>query len=449
MASISTDRDGNRRILFSGADGKRKAVYLGKMPMKATRTINAHIEHLVAAALAGHAPEPETAAWLGSRDKVLYGKLVAVGLVLPKEFAPKDSRKGLTLGQLVDEYITLRHDVRPRTKLIYQQARKSLLAHFGADKPIGELTAGDADCWRLAMLKTLAEGTVRKRCGVAKQILRWAMRRKLLGENPFADLPSTSVADVSRDHYVPVADVEQIMEHCPLEWRLILALCRFAGLRVPSELRSLTWADVLWDENALVVHAPKTERYAGKAVRQVPIAPELRSLLEIAFERAAEGETYVVARRNADQNLRTQLIRYAAKAGIELWGKPFMNMRQSLANDWAEQFPAHAVHAWLGHSKTVSEKHYLRVGRELFARATAHNLRRPKATQIPTQSGAANGSNEHANSPAPVQSPDALADANSLHYKGLQEAAGICSKSCADKEIHPTGLEPVTFGSVD
>ena len=35
MASISTDRNGCRRILFATAYGERRTIYLGKMSMKA------------------------------------------------------------------------------------------------------------------------------------------------------------------------------------------------------------------------------------------------------------------------------------------------------------------------------------------------------------------------------------------------------------------------------
>ncbi len=48
MASISTDRRGNRRILFE-RDGKRPVVRVGKLPMKATQTIKTKIEALLAA----------------------------------------------------------------------------------------------------------------------------------------------------------------------------------------------------------------------------------------------------------------------------------------------------------------------------------------------------------------------------------------------------------------
>ena len=52
MASISTDYKGLRRILFVGADGRRRPIRLGHVPVKTARTIKTHVEHLAAAALA-------------------------------------------------------------------------------------------------------------------------------------------------------------------------------------------------------------------------------------------------------------------------------------------------------------------------------------------------------------------------------------------------------------
>ena len=51
MASISTDSKGLRRILFVGADGKRKPIRLGRVPIKTARTIKTHVEALAAAVL--------------------------------------------------------------------------------------------------------------------------------------------------------------------------------------------------------------------------------------------------------------------------------------------------------------------------------------------------------------------------------------------------------------
>ncbi len=67
MASISTDSQGQPANLFLGPNRKRKIIYLGAVPMKTARTVKAHVENLAAAMLAGHAPDPDTSEWVGSR----------------------------------------------------------------------------------------------------------------------------------------------------------------------------------------------------------------------------------------------------------------------------------------------------------------------------------------------------------------------------------------------
>ena len=116
MASISTDKKGLRRILFIGPDGKRHPIRLGRVPIKTARTIKAHVENLAAAALGKHTPDPETSAWLGALDSVLYDKLAAVGLVSPREAKPEAA--AATLGEFCKQYIKGRQDVRPDTKVV-------------------------------------------------------------------------------------------------------------------------------------------------------------------------------------------------------------------------------------------------------------------------------------------------------------------------------------------
>ena len=47
MASISTDKNGNRRIVFSLAPRNRKAIYLGDMPLRDIREILTKVKALV------------------------------------------------------------------------------------------------------------------------------------------------------------------------------------------------------------------------------------------------------------------------------------------------------------------------------------------------------------------------------------------------------------------
>ncbi|MFM9960583.1 MAG: tyrosine-type recombinase/integrase [Planctomycetaceae bacterium] len=162
------------------------------------------------------------------------------------------------------------------------------------------------------------------------------------------------------------------------EWRLIFALARFGGLRTPSETLLLRWDDVDWERGRLLIRSPKTEHHERKDSRFVPIFPELLPHLEAAWDQAAEGAEFVIARRrDSGINLRTHLLRIIAKAGLTAWPKLFQNLRSTRETELAKTYPLHVVTSWLGNSQLIAAKHYLRVTDDHFQ----------KATQNPTPSG--------------------------------------------------------------
>jgi hypothetical protein len=58
--------------------------------------------------------------------------------------------------------------------------------------------------------------------------------------------------------------------------------------------------------------------------------PELRPYLDAVRRQAADGETFVITRyRDTNANLRTQLLRIIAAAGLSPWPKLFHNCRAS------------------------------------------------------------------------------------------------------------------------
>jgi hypothetical protein len=137
---------------------------------------------------------------------------------------------------------------------------------------------------------------------------------------------------------------------------LILALCRYGGIRCPSELLPLTWTDVNWEGNRFRVDSPKTGE------RWVPIFPELKLHLEEAFELAEPGTVHVISRRRlSGQALLSQLKKICRRAGVKLWIKPFHNLRASRETELAASFPLHVVCAWIGNSAAIAQKHYLQV----------------------------------------------------------------------------------------
>jgi hypothetical protein len=178
MASIAKDPGGRRRILFVAPDRKRKTIRLGKVSQRTAESVKLRVEHLVAAAIHGHALDAETARWLADIPDELANKLARVGLVPKREQA--------VLGPYLRSYFEKRIDVKGDTKVVWGHTRRNLLAFFGDNKPLREITAGDAEDFRLYLPgEGLAATTIHKRLQVARQFFQAAVKRGLIPANPF------------------------------------------------------------------------------------------------------------------------------------------------------------------------------------------------------------------------------------------------------------------------
>ncbi len=388
MASIGTDSNGHRRILFvDPADGKRKTIRLGKASQKQAESFKLKLEALVSSAIRGDGLDDETSRWLAAMSDGLYARLAAVGLV--------NRRKGnqTTLQHLVDTYFE-HLNVKPITRIGYQAAKAALLDHFGADRCIHDIEPLQAEQWRATMKAAgLAEATLSKRIGIAKHIFKRGVAWKMLAENPFATVKSGSQVNKSRQRFISVADAMKVLDSCPdTQWRLIFALSRFGGLRCPSEHLALKWADVDWEHNRLRIPCSKTEHHEGRGERFCPIFPELRPYLLKAFEEATPGTEFVITQyRQLNCNLRTQLNRIIHRAGLSPWPRLFHNLRSTRQTELTEIFPSHVVAAWIGNTERVAQNHYLQVTEAHFAQASSRPTLPEKPAQNPAQYTATSG----------------------------------------------------------
>ena len=431
VASISKDPGGRRRILFVATDGKRKTIRLGKVSQRTAESIKFRVEQLLAAKLTGHAIEADTARWISELESSLADKLARVGLISKPE-----AQETAMLGTFLTNYIASRTDVKPLTTRHLNDARKNLVKFFGEDKLLGEITPGDADDFRRDLMQHLGDNTVRRKCGRAKQFFRAAVRKRLIRENPFADMKGCSVqANRSRDYFIKREEAEAVLEVCPdAQWRLIFALSRFGGLRCPSEHLALKWEGVDWERERIRVLSPKTAHFKDGESRIIPIFPELRPYLEQVWEEAEPGTEYVITRyRTANANLRTQLLRIIHRAGLTPWPKLFHNLRATRETELAQTFPVHVVCKWIGNSQAVAAKHYLQVTDEHFSDATKNTVEVPKAAQNPAQQAHANArSVSHEQPTAHTKTPEMpgiAASCNIVHNAG----------------VPPEGLEPSTL----
>lgn len=394
MASITIAADGARAVQFHDAAGKRWLIRLGKLPggrklkRKAAvnpgespwepdghaKTVKQHVEALLASKTNGEPVDKVTTAWLTTCGDKLMKRLAAVGLIAP--------RRTDRLKEFLTAYIDGRSNLKPRSRLNLNVAKDLLVAHFGADAVVREIDEKGADAWTTGLRTKrensdrprYAEATVGRLIRRARQFWSIAKRWKLTDENPFAGIKAPGQTNSARSFHIDRATAAKLIHAAPdLEWRLIIALSRFGGLRVPSEIAGLAWGDVDWAKSRVRITSPKTAHHEGKGERYIPIFPELRPHLEAVwngFDAAPEATEPVAPRVvNAEVNLRHGLKRIIKKAGLVAWERLFHNMRASRQTELTESWPLHVVCAWLGNSAPIADAHYLTVRDSDFERA--------------------------------------------------------------------------------
>ena len=259
MANISIGKQGLVRVLFTAADGKRKTIYLGKTPKKTAESIRIRVEHLLNAVSSRLPVDQEKAKWVGGVGDDLHAKLAAAGLVPPRP-------KAVTLAGLLKLYGDEREaGNKPGTKTNHRTITNDLTRFFTPNIDPKTLTEDDAKRFKLHyQTRKLAPATVYRRLKNAKMMFGHAARMKLIPANPFAAVRSKNGNSTERQRYISVADTEKVLAAASPIWRTIVALCRYGGLRCPSEVLTLRWENVDLDAGRMTVTSPKTEHLDGK-----------------------------------------------------------------------------------------------------------------------------------------------------------------------------------------
>jgi integrase len=422
---------------------KRPCVPLGEVTKSQALQAKGYIESLASTRRGNLLMPPTTADWLRGLDDDFYALLASRGLCDPRQGTePAAEPVQVTLGEFVDGYIGKRSDVKGGTSIVYGHTRRCLIEYFGADRPLSDITVGDAKDWRRWLTRPtdkggqgLAENTARRRCSIAKQFFADGVERELIGRNPFAKMKGISVgANRARDYFITRDEAEAVLNACPdAQWKLLFALSRYGGLRCPSEHLALTWGDVNWERARITVRSSKTAHHGdGHEERVMPLFPELLPYLEAAKNELLEdfdpkakrlSEQPVISRyRDSNSNLRTQLLRIIKRAGLTAWPKLFQNLRASRATELAAEYPGHVAAAWLGHSNKIADDHYRQVTDADFERAA----RAANALQQSTETRDSDGNRRNSESE------------NKLDVR--------LSRENRTSRMSPAGLEPTTYG---
>lgn len=368
MASLYTEH--NRRTIQINNLPQRPKLRLGHIRLRQAQSILTMVEALVASHVAGLPVGDDVGRWLDTIDGTLKDQLAAIGLI--------DKPKAGRLGKLTEFYITRKEEAKCKAGTLtrLRQSAKDAISFFGYDRRVHTITEAHCEDFRHYLLhkrtpKTLSEATTRKRCGDIRAMFTSAIKAGVLRSNPMQAVPTANISTTQRQ-FISEADAVKVMEQFPnAQWRLLFALARWGGLRVPSEPQALTWADINFDDNRMTVHSPKTEGYVGKESRIVPIFPEILGPLQDVFDQAEVGEVFVLPmlQDRTGAALRKPMEKAVKAAGLQQWPRMWHNLRATRQTELEDNFPTHVVCSWIGNSPGIAQQHYLQTTEDHFAAA--------------------------------------------------------------------------------
>jgi integrase len=290
-----------------------------------------------------------TAAWLQQAHEDIRQKLAKVGLIDPPQH--------YTCRHMWDTFFKYKTDVKDGTLRLYKDSEKKFFTAFSPDEPIESITHERIVLWKSDLLKSYSTASVACYLKQVKTVFNWAVDSKWCSASPLAKVPLGSFVNTDKDRLITMDEYRSMLSCCPnQEWRVIIAFARIGGIRCPSELLAMTWKAIDWKRNRFTVISPKTKRYEGKERRVVPLFKELRKELE-AYKEDSEDNIIHVSKGA----LYSAFKRIAAQAGMEEIDRPFDNMRMSRSNEVLKIWGSEKESLWIGHSKAVMQKHYLKL----------------------------------------------------------------------------------------
>jgi integrase len=380
--NIMKKTDKERRYQFM--DGTTKMnIHLGILPDWKYLEYRRRLDTLKRSMRLGEPLDEITSKWLLEISDTLHAKIAATGLCTP--------RLDKTLGSFLNGFMR-ELKKQPNTLDNYRASIKNLIDYFGESKPVSAITVADAEGYRRHLQETgrmdgkggYGQNSIWKKMQHAKKFFGEMVYRKMIIDNPFERLTVPKVDEHDRKIYVSEEYALLAIEHAPTwEWKLIIALWRFGGLR-RNEPLLLKWSDGLWDKRLIRVRSNKK-----KDERLVPIFPEIAKPLDECRAGVTEGVEWLIDQacpkqyRNGTRacgmkgaNLVSVFDDITAKAGLSVIPMVGNNMRASAVKDlYSGKYPElrgriDLIGKILGHSPQVAMTYYERFQMDDFKELT-------------------------------------------------------------------------------
>ena len=450
MASLypSSKKQGRmlRRVDFIIDGGRRYRIKLGQVTGREGDDFRRRIEEVIGDLRLGRQHSSSLIDWLNSLSPKVQTKLEQVGLM-------KASRKSsMTLGELLDS-IVADADVKSSTLTTYGHTVRCLSDFFGRGRPLDSISHADALKYKDEYLRSptaaygarpLSPATVGRRVMTARQFFKIALDKEVIAKNPFIGVKGGHQTNKKRQVFVEENWVTRMIAATDdPDWKILLTLGRYLGLRMPSEVIELRWKHVDFIHDSILIHSGKTEHHVGKVTRHVPIFDSIREVLWPQYVKGVDPEDFVIQNpnyRNPKANLRTQFKRIAEDAGVTPWPKPFHNMRATRETELIEQNDIATACEMIGNCEMVALLHYQMTRPKFLSSAIERDREARKGAQNRAQKFAEMVGKER-KAREDVSRAEIVSSATVPSYPS---ASGKCL-SIQDLDMGDEGFEPPTL----
>ena len=366
MASLSRITKGWRtgwRLRIS-VDGTRHSVWLGDVRKSEAEAIKAHVNALEQSHKLGTPIPAETQRWISKMPSDLRQRL---NIVL-------DISKTVT--QLVAIYTA--HVQKTHKETTARSVSNTLTPfadQFGSEL-IRTLTSDQIDQW----LRTLnvSESTLGAHVKILRTWMRWCTAGHYLDATIAISTPAT--IGVGEKEMIDWREFQRVIEHYggDAEMQAILALSRWSGLRIASEVVTLRRSSIDLENFRINIDDSKRSHRQSRGppkVRSLPLSKSLWPYLKVLLDQPGKPHDYLLPTlggQNAQRvgsRLRSRVYRALDKLGIAPWPRVFHSPRATRQTEMKAAYGEKAACNWIGNTPDVSRRNYELIDDETFARA--------------------------------------------------------------------------------
>jgi hypothetical protein len=263
-----------------------------------------------------------------------------------------------TLSDLLLSFYDSKKHFKKGTLLKYESYGNLLVKYFGGDHRLSGIQSVDCERFRSHCLERFSVCTVSRGIRGCRSIFRHAVDLEWLLKNPFAKVRGGVEVNLERQHYIERQVVRRVMDFCENDSdRLILALARFGGFRIPSEIQDLRFGD--FAGNVIKIH-----KDTKTGAREVPLFSEIKSAFDrLTANKKVDPAAFVFV--SGLSGYRCRILMAIRRSGFEVWEKLFVNLRSSCITDLAERgYSEKTLDAIFGNSSQIRSLHYIQFRKE-------------------------------------------------------------------------------------